>query len=96
MDQFDKNKITLFPFLGFNKNGESILIGQPNSKQAGDLHTQQIRRKSIRCEQQNPVLQPKTEQKDNKPKIFIEVIIIPPCRMRSFPIIVSISFLCHI
>lgn len=30
-------KLTLFPFLGFNKNRESFRIGQLNSKQAGDL-----------------------------------------------------------
>lgn len=31
-------KLTLFDFFGLRKNGEPLLIGQPISKQAGDLH----------------------------------------------------------
>lgn len=32
------SELTLFDFFGLRKNGDSVLIGQPNSKQAGDLH----------------------------------------------------------
>lgn len=45
--EWTKNNITLFPFLGLNKNGEFNLIGQPNSKQAGDLYTQKMREKPL-------------------------------------------------
>lgn len=31
-------QLTLFPFIGFKKNGESLFIGQLNSKQVDDLH----------------------------------------------------------
>lgn len=123
-------QLTLFPFLGFKRNDESFFIGQPNSKQAGDLQHNSIKQEVIKkmlniyrnfhvphvstfkkemilnnqCSKSMYILlsTPKASitllmslisSQENKPKVFIEVIIVTPCRMCSFSIIISSSFL---
>lgn len=85
-----EKRLTLFRGLGSNKNDESFLIGQPSSKQAGDLTY--IRKKLI----SDTTTKRKRHNQLNEelPKVFIEIIIIPPFRMCSSSIVISSGFLC--
>ena len=76
--------------MGPVRNFDSVFIGQLNSKQPGVLN---ITTQLVDTPRDVTILTNVKISANNKPKVFIEVIIIPPFRMRSFPIVVSKSFL---
>ena len=79
--------LTLFVFLGHRRNGDSFFIGQLNSKQACDLKIKYIPETYTKLKSNLKICH------SDLPEIFIEIVIIPPCWMGCFTIIVSFSFL---